>query len=472
MIKSLLRTTAYLAIFLFFLFTAAANLSFTAHAQEDQLKKAEDLSNEMLYEEAIKILNDFIQANASNPGKKTAVAKAYYLMAKIYFDVDEKDPKVKENLAKVYQYDPAFSTEEINAAFKKMAEEAKTEPVVKEVPKVSKMQLTVDISEGASGSPAEGTYSYSKDKRVRYNYSARRGAANLTVHLDGKSVPAKGTITMDENHTLTVSTTSIATVIVNSEPSGANIYVDGNDTGHKTGHTFIYTSEVSHTFLLRKVGYKDFQTTLKAGLTQTKNLNRTLEKGLRETFDRGTTSSILWQWQPNPAGKWAIRDGKYTSTVNLSNWDYSIYNYNFASSQYTLTVKMKRTMGKKDRSNAVALVTGPNPTAMSGYLFNYTAAGYVSIFKISNFNFNTGAGAAREIPPGWGFTSVVNKGLGSDNTFKIVRQGNNYTYHLNGIKLKSFADSTHNPGYIFVGTDCGGKTTQLFIDYVYLDVIY
>lgn len=465
MIPSFLKRTAVVTLFFSLCFMTGANL-IQGSSGEDQLQKAERLSKEMLYEEAIKILNDFIQSNAADPGKKTEVAKAYYLLARIYFDVDEKDPQIKENLGKTFEYDPGFSTEEINVAFKKIVEEVKAGGEVKVV---SKFKLTVDIAAGASGSPDKGTYTYVKGKRVRYNYNAERGAANLKVLLDGKSVRNRGTITMDENHTLTVTTTRIATVIVNSYPDGANIYVDGTDTGHKTSHTFIYTSEDLHTYLLRKVGYKDYQTPVKAELAQTITVNKDLEKGLRETFDRGAASSILWQWQPNPACKWTLVNGGYTSTARNVFWNYIIYNHNFASSKFTLTVKMKRTVGKKKTANGVALITGTNPKAISGYFFNYSAGGDVCIWNVSNWNIDTVQGRFLVIGP-WVSFPAVNKDLGSYNTFKIQRDGNKYTYYLNNSKIYTFPDSTHNPSYIFIGGECGGQTTQLFVDYVYLDV--
>ena len=108
MMTSFFKTTACTVLFLILLITSAPGLNYAAAAQ-DELQQAEQLSNDMMYEEAVKILNDFIQANAADLGQKTKVAGAYYLLARIYFDVDETDPQVKQNLKKTFEYDRNFT---------------------------------------------------------------------------------------------------------------------------------------------------------------------------------------------------------------------------------------------------------------------------------------------------------------------------------------------------------------------------
>jgi hypothetical protein len=468
MMTSFFKTTACAALFLILLFTSGQGFSYAAGAQDD-LQKAEQLSKEMLYEEAVKILNNFIRANAAGPGQKTKVAGAYYLLARIYFDVDETDPQVKQNLTKVFEYDRGFTKNEINAVFRKLVEGVRSKTKATVVQKIGKKRLKVEIGEGASGSPGSGSYAYPKGKRIRYKYSAKKGSANLKVQLDGKTVPGTGTLTMNDNHTLTVTTAKQASVTVQSNPEGAAIFVDGMDSTQMTNYTFDLSRAGTHEFLLRKVGYKEYKASINAEFDKTKTLSQDLEKGLHEDFYAGAESSILWQWQDNPAGKWVTANGQYSTTARLNNWMYSIYNFNFASSKYyILHVKMKRTVGRGDRSNGIALITGTDPGVVNGYLFNYSANGYVSFWRMTNYNIDTASGGIKALG-NWGKSSTVKKGLGSDNSIKIVRQANTYTYFLNNIKTFSFTDSAHNPGYIMIGGDCGGQDTQLFFDYVYLE---
>ena len=65
-----------------------------------------------------------------------------------------------------------------------------------------KYALTITLSEGVTGTPAAGTVEYKKGKVVDYNFTAVAGYKKLAVTLDGVSVDAAGTVTMDKAHTL------------------------------------------------------------------------------------------------------------------------------------------------------------------------------------------------------------------------------------------------------------------------------
>lgn len=471
MMKSFLRITTYGALF-FILFLISGPGFNQAAAAEDELQKAERLTNEMLYEEAVQVLNNFIQANAADAGQKTRVAKAYYLLARIYFDVDDTDPQVKQNLAKVFEYDKNFNTKEINAAFKKLVEGVRGKaPQPTPAPIVEKRNLTVEMGADITGSPGAGSHSYEKGKKVQFSYKAKSDTAKITVKLDGKTAPAKGYVTMYKDRTLTAAIAKArkVEVVVNSNPTGAAVYVGGMDSGQVTNHTLSFPKDGPHDFLLRKVGYKEFATTINADFNNPKTLEANLERGLSEDFNVGASTSILWRWKPNPTSKWANTNGRYVLTAKCNRWNYVIYDHNFAAPKYTLRVKMKRSAGRDDISNSIALITGTNPSAVRGYLFNYSCEGKLSFWRMNDYNIETGAGGIKEIGP-WAKVKSVRTGLGSDNSIKIQRNGKTYTYYMNNIRMWSFDETAYNPGYIMIGGDCLGVDTQLSIDYVYLDV--
>ena len=66
--------------------------------------------------------------------------------------------------------------------------------------------LTVSLDDGVIGSPVSGSFEYGKGEIVKYSYDKLDGFDNLEVRLDGERVSAGGTITMDQNHTLTAVT--------------------------------------------------------------------------------------------------------------------------------------------------------------------------------------------------------------------------------------------------------------------------
>jgi outer membrane protein assembly factor BamB len=62
--------------------------------------------------------------------------------------------------------------------------------------------LIVTLSEGVDGFPSAGTSSYDSALSVNYGYQLKEGFSDLVVTLDGATVSASGSFTMDANHTL------------------------------------------------------------------------------------------------------------------------------------------------------------------------------------------------------------------------------------------------------------------------------
>jgi hypothetical protein len=102
-----------LFLFSFFIFSA----DFAAAQEEDVLLKARRLYQQGDYEGSIKMLSDFISKLRAMVEQKRNVAEAFYLLAKIYYEVGD-DTKVNENLRKCFNTYPAFTMEETNLGFK------------------------------------------------------------------------------------------------------------------------------------------------------------------------------------------------------------------------------------------------------------------------------------------------------------------------------------------------------------------
>ena len=64
--------------------------------------------------------------------------------------------------------------------------------------------LSVVLSTGVTGTPAAGTYVYNLNDQESYSYDLEQGYTRLKVTLDGLEVESSGTITMDRDHTLSV----------------------------------------------------------------------------------------------------------------------------------------------------------------------------------------------------------------------------------------------------------------------------
>ncbi len=122
----LLRSVSLVTLFFFIFFIGTADFAAAQETQKekDVLTKAQKLYQEGDYEGSITLLSDFIQKLRAMVEQKKNVAEAFYLLAKIYFEVGD-DTKVEENLKKVFETYPAFTKEESNFAFKERVETAR-----------------------------------------------------------------------------------------------------------------------------------------------------------------------------------------------------------------------------------------------------------------------------------------------------------------------------------------------------------
>lgn len=110
-----LKQIGMLTMFFFIFFIGAPDL--VQAQKEDDLKRAHRLYQNGDYEGSIKLLSGFIDKLRAMVEQKKNVAEAFYLLAKIYFEVGD-DSKVEENLMKVFETFPSFQKEESNFSFK------------------------------------------------------------------------------------------------------------------------------------------------------------------------------------------------------------------------------------------------------------------------------------------------------------------------------------------------------------------
>lgn len=270
--KSIIKKTAFVTLIFFACLIFNDHVAFTQ--SEDVFAAVKRLLQQGDYDTAVSMLNQFIEKTQDVKGQEKNLAKGHYLLAKLYFIVSEADKKIDENIRKAFEIYPGFKQDEENMFFKERVEkirnklleerkieepmeiEVKTEPekvekekkkeeekvIVKttEKPKKKKKKfpvllvvggiavvtalifllkkkkknytLTVNMSEGITGSPGAGSFSYNEGETVNYSYSISTGYTNIEVRLDGSPVSNSGIITMDKNHTLDVSASRLGTI--------------------------------------------------------------------------------------------------------------------------------------------------------------------------------------------------------------------------------------------------------------------
>jgi len=243
----ILKKIAIVTVFVFAWMNLVANYG---HAQQgtDPLSQAQELYKNERYDAAVQLLQKFVEHNRGLAGQNGRVASAYYLLAKIYYELRE-DKKMGEMLESLFSLSPQYSQEESNEGFKKVVgkyqggltitasgsgspsiveKQVKDpgKPTIKKKKKFPillviggiiivglvvylllnkpKYTLTVNKGGGVSGGPESGAYEYKKGTAVTYGYSLQSGYKNLLVLLDGQSIGSSGTITMNANHSLTI----------------------------------------------------------------------------------------------------------------------------------------------------------------------------------------------------------------------------------------------------------------------------
>lgn len=171
--------------------------------------------------------------------------------------------------------------------------------------------LTVTIGEGVDGSPGTGTQSYKKGKTVNYNYTLQSGYSDLIVLLDNNPAAASGTVTMNNNHTLDISTTKLVSVHIKSEPSEAEVYIDGVSKGISTSCDFLITPE-NHEIRLVKTGYGEAKKTINFQENKKHDIIVTLSGYTYEFMDK-------WGRYGNGTGQFSAPHG---ITIDKNNYLY------------------------------------------------------------------------------------------------------------------------------------------------------
>lgn len=330
--------------------------------------------------------------------------------------------------------------------------------------KKTKYELTVTLGPGCTGTPATSA-KFKKGEAVAYSYTAMSGYGNLQVKLDGAAVAATGSVTMDKAHSLDVTATYGGVVNITSTPAGVKIYDNNVDSGKITPASFSYTEAGTHTYLLRQCGYQDYTKTQAVVVGQTYDINAVMPQGVLDNFVLPSSC-----WSPYIASAWTVTGGNYRALSHNKNWDYSFYNTAFGSSTYTVEVKMRRVKGNKNSSTSIVLAATTNMSAVNGYLFNYTANGWYSIWKETNQDWITYAGGDEKAIRNWTGTPWINGLLNAWNTLKIVRAGSNYSYYINGHLITSFTDATFDPRVVVLTFYVGNVDTELQYDYVKINI--
>jgi len=241
--------------------------------------------------------------------------------------------------------------------------------------------LTVTKGTGVIGLPDTGTFSYKESTEVNYSYSLQTGYTDLVVILDGIQINPSGIITMDRDHTLSVTsgktytlTVSKGTGVDGTPASGTFTYLDGNS--------------VSYNYSLQD-GYKNLTITID-GVTAPASGSITMN-GDHTVVASATAQDEYMLVVTKPKGVTGTPDAGTTSHKEGTSVS---YNYSAQSGYRELTVKVDGnavsasgtvTMNgnhslvasvKEEKTLTVTRGTGINGTPLTG-TFKYSKGTFV-----------------------------------------------------------------------------------------------
>jgi len=180
--------------------------------------------------------------------------------------------------------------------------------------------LKVSLSAGVNGTPAAGTHAYAKGTAVPYSYSLAEGYKDLLVKLDGTEGKSSGTITMSDDHVLSVSATAKfniqgAWALSETYNDGSKFSVTATFTGDYAKGTIVdsdggkgtYTvddDDVTFTLVFPDVTYT-YTGTFSAGDTMSGTCKRykTSDNAISGTWSATRSASVAAAPRAQTAGK-------------------------------------------------------------------------------------------------------------------------------------------------------------------------
>jgi hypothetical protein len=185
--------------------------------------------------------------------------------------------------------------------------------------------LTASVGEGVDGSPATGTSTHKKGTLVNYNYTLESGYTALVVTLDGREVPASGTIKMDGDHILTAAASKNYTLTV-AKGEGVEGTPDSGTFFHEEGETvtYDYRLQPGYTDLIVRLDGIEVPASGSILMNQNHTLTASAEKTYTLTVSKGE-------------GVIGIPD---TGTFSYKQGDIVFYNYSLDRGYKDLVVRI------------------------------------------------------------------------------------------------------------------------------------
>jgi hypothetical protein len=212
------------------------------------IREGKELYENGEYEEA---KDKFLEA-LGHAREREELSEVYFCLSLAYYATGQSE-KAKENLLKLFEIQPDRIVDEwyCPSEFVEMFNKTKAESI-----KLKEKRPVVKVKPG-------------EEKKVK------KGGKGLLLVIGALVTAGAAAALLMGKKGNGVTTGSIQ---VNSLPTGAQVYLDGSDTGRTTNTTLTNVSPGSHTVSLIKEGYEDEQMSVSVSAGQTATVRVTLTK--------------------------------------------------------------------------------------------------------------------------------------------------------------------------------------------------
>ncbi|MCX6554401.1 MAG: hypothetical protein NTZ12_05210 [Candidatus Aminicenantes bacterium] len=183
-------------------------------------------------------------------------------------------------------------------------------------------------------------------------------------------------------------------------------------------------------------------------------------------------------WLPRTASAWTVAGGYYVcqkahgSAAPDTWWEWSLYNRAWTKANYTVTVRMRITGNVGPFG--LLLTTDSSMQAANGYQFMFYGDGNFFIRKVQGWNYSQSTVVSYDwittSPSHWEVSPAILTGLGTWNTYKIVKAGGDYKLYANDTLVYSFTDATYDPRLVAIAVHTMDQAMHLEVDSFYVDM--
>jgi hypothetical protein len=154
---------------------------------------------------------------------------------------------------------------------------------------------------------------------------------------------------------------------------------------------------------------------------------------------------------------------------NTKWWEWSLYNRSWTKANYTITTRMR--VLDQVGPFGLLLVTDSSMQAANGYQIMFRGDGNYFVRKVQGWNYSNSTVVSYDwITAQWVSSSAILTGLGTWNTYKLVKAGGDYKLYANDTLVYSFTDATYDPRLVAIAVHTQASAMHLEVDSFYVDL--